>query len=520
MSAVGGRQCLNGLEIAAAALVDAGVHSAYGVHGYPATEIGRGLGGSPPRMSWSINEKVSVEMALGVSAAGYRSAVIVKQAGMSLVLDGLANAAVHGIGGGLLVVAADDLGCRLSTVEQDSRVIAHAAGIPVLDPSSAAEVRDLVPLAFAISERSALPVLLRLSSRLRESTAEAGVGPVRPVRTARRVDPLVAWDLSKIGRMHHYDQVALPLAREALAALPPAAAEDARPGPCGVIASGGCGRLFDGCELPLLEATAVWPLAEERLAAFLRGRERVLVAEEPGDLLETGVRELVARLGLPVEVRGKRTGSLPGSGPISPEQAAAAALHLRAGGPEPPVTPAIARRGSKPPEDHPPLVAAYTAIAELARRRGLQVVADAGSSMALCHEPYAVATWSYGLGSAIGVAAGLARAGEPALAVVGDFGFVHSGLQGLMEAVHLRVALPVVIVNDFQSRRTGGQAHSITPGQPGRHTLSLRRMLEGCDVPAVETLTVGPGTPATDVLACLERAAARPGVSVALLDLE
>ena len=140
--------------------------------------------------------------------------------------------------------------------------------------------------------------------------------------------------------------------------------------------------------------------------------------------------------------------------------------------------------------------------------------------MALGHEPYAAATLSYGLGSAIGVAAGLARAGEPALAVVGDFGFVHSGLQGLMEAVHLRLTLPVVIVNDFQSRRTGGQAHSITPGQPGRHALSLRRMLEGCEVPAVETLAVGPGTPAAEVLACLERAAARPGVSVALLDLE
>src|SRR5437764_12578423 len=119
MRVVGGRLRLNGLEIAAAGLLDAGVHSAYGVHGFPATEIGRHLDGPPPCVSWSINEKVAAEMALGVSAAGYRSAVIVKQAGMSLVLDALANAAVHGIGGGLLVVAADDVGCRLSTVEQD-----------------------------------------------------------------------------------------------------------------------------------------------------------------------------------------------------------------------------------------------------------------------------------------------------------------------------------------------------------------------------------------------------------------
>jgi indolepyruvate ferredoxin oxidoreductase alpha subunit len=140
--------------------------------------------------------------------------------------------------------------------------------------------------------------------------------------------------------------------------------------------------------------------------------------------------------------------------------------------------------------------------------------------MALCHEPYAVASWAYGLGSAIGVAAGLARAGEPALAVVGDFGFVHSGLQALMEAVHLRLTLHVVIVNDFQSRRTGGQAHSVTPGQPGRHALSIRRLLDGCDVPAVEALTVRRGASPADVLLCLERSAARPGVSVALLDLE
>lgn len=182
---------LLGDEAIAQAALDAGISGVYAYPGTPSTEITEYIQASLSanergvHSHWSTNEKTAMEAALGMAFAGKRALVCMKHVGVNVAADAFMNAAVTGVVGGLVLVAADDPSMHSSQNEQDSRFYGQFALIPILEPSSQQEAYDMVFDAFDLSETMGTPVMLRITTRLAHSRA----GVAR--RTARGKTPCV-----------------------------------------------------------------------------------------------------------------------------------------------------------------------------------------------------------------------------------------------------------------------------------------------------------------------------------------
>jgi indolepyruvate ferredoxin oxidoreductase alpha subunit len=183
---------LMGNEAIARGLLENGCSIAAAYPGTPSTEAMTALirmqpeAAPPLHVEWSLNEKIAFEVALAASYTGKRAAAIMKQVGLNVAADPFMRAAYLGVVGGLLVIVADDPGPHSSQNEQDSRLFAHFARIPVFDPSSPEEARDMVTTAYALSERYRLPVMLRPTTRV--CHARQNVGQSARIDLRRQAD--------------------------------------------------------------------------------------------------------------------------------------------------------------------------------------------------------------------------------------------------------------------------------------------------------------------------------------------
>ena len=175
------KKILLGNEAIAQGLLENGCCFAASYPGKPASEILSSFvrmakaAESPAMGEWSINEKVAFETALAVSYSGGRAAVSMKQVGLNVACDPFMSSAYTGVKGGFLVISADDPGPHSSQTEQDSRMMAMMAKVPVLDPSSPDEAKEMVQLGFQISEEFEIPVIIRPTTRVCHS--RQGVAP-------------------------------------------------------------------------------------------------------------------------------------------------------------------------------------------------------------------------------------------------------------------------------------------------------------------------------------------------------
>ena len=161
-----------GNEAIALGLVEQGCRVATAYPGTPSSEILAGVVKHKKRLArrvyteWAANEKVAFEIAMAASWTGLRAAVAMKQVGLNVATDPLFSAAYQGVRGGFMIIPADDPGPHSSQTEQDSRLMALCAKVPVFDPGTPAEARAMIEHAYALSERYVLPVILRPTTRL------------------------------------------------------------------------------------------------------------------------------------------------------------------------------------------------------------------------------------------------------------------------------------------------------------------------------------------------------------------
>ena len=174
------RLLLSGDEAIALAAWHAGVALGAGYPGTPSTEILENFSELGGRAQWSPNEKVALEVGIGVAFGGARALVTMKHVGLNVASDPMFTVAYTGVGGALVIVSADDPGMHSSQNEQDNRHYAVAAGIPMLEPSDSQEAYDFLRAAIEISERWKIPVLLRVTTRVCHSYTV-----VRPARRQR-----------------------------------------------------------------------------------------------------------------------------------------------------------------------------------------------------------------------------------------------------------------------------------------------------------------------------------------------
>ncbi len=188
------RSLLSGNEAVARAVWDAGVRVAAAYPGTPSTEILESIAAYPDIYAeWSVNEKVSLEVAIGASMAGSRAFCAMKHVGMNVASDALMTITMTGVEGGLLVAIADDVGMSSSQNEQDSRFWGRFAHLPVLEPADSQEAYDMTKYAYSLSEQFETPVMLRLTTRICHVKALVTVGEREPHEPAGFIPDPQRW---------------------------------------------------------------------------------------------------------------------------------------------------------------------------------------------------------------------------------------------------------------------------------------------------------------------------------------
>jgi indolepyruvate ferredoxin oxidoreductase, alpha subunit len=452
------------------ALLDVGVGFCFAVPGSPITQVAECAARAIQGFEWSVNEKVAAECAIGLSAVGRRSAIMLKQNGLNVALDVLLNAALHSIGSALLVIVADDLDSSRSTALQDSRDLAEIMRLPLIEPTLDGDLSACVAAAVETSEAVSVPVVIRLTGPLPPGAGSVPDGRKRP-RPAGvpgpMIDRAVAQELTKLGRVQRRRLTGRAELVSGIGRVAVSANRCTETHRLGVVAFGRAARLTsdEQCVLALRSADT----SSDQIDDFLKRHERVLVLEEPLPHLERDVRR---RAPAEARVHGRLSGHLPPEGPLTGALVAGAIEDLPGGweGVEAKTFPSEGRHG--------PYHELFSAVSDL-RRSGVFVSTDVGSSVNLCYPPYCATDVAICLGSAVAVASGAARAGWTSVAVIGDYGLLHSGLQGLIDLGHRRLPVVVVVLLNGVQDKTGGQP--LLQGVSDRAAVeeAVRRLVEG-----------------------------------------
>ena len=475
------REILLGDEAVALGGLHAGISGAYSYPGTPATEILeyiQRLSKKWPSVhcTWSANEKVAYEEALGMSAVGKRSMVSMKHVGLNVAADPFVNSAITGAGGGMMLCVADDPGMHSSQNEQDSRYYAEFAMIPCLEPSNQQEAYDATRFAFDLSEKHGIPVMMRLVTRLAHSRADVEVGEPRGENNLAPQLDWKKWTLLPANARINFSKLVdkqQALAREAHLSPFNRLVEGA--GERAYIVSGVAYNYFReavGNNTPPYLKISHYPIPVELIHQLVQGRHEIVVIEDGFPFIESRLRGILGCGEL--KVLGKLSGTLPRTGELTPDIVAAA---VRGEAPEQPKSPDLPGR---PPQlcqgcSH---ADTYAALKEaLKNYPQAQVFSDIGCYTLGALEPYNAINSCVDMGASISMAAGATHAGlRPAVAMIGDSTFGHSGMTSLLDAAYQDVPMIVIIGDNATTGMTGGQL-SMTTGE------RLISVLKGLGVP-------------------------------------
>lgn len=500
----GSRLALMGNEAIARGAVEAGVYVATGYPGTPSSEVVETLqrygGGLGFYAEWAVNERVAFEIALGAAIAGARALATMKAPGLNVALDPVVSAAYSGVEGGLVVLVADDPGPHTTQTEQDSRWLAKLAKLPAISPSSPQEAKDYTVAAFDISEELKLPVILRTTTRVNHAVGEVVLGGVREPKgfkefkrdPARYVRAGMRWNLER----HRWVNQQLSRAEEAAGRHGLNRVEGGGD-TCVVTEGAAYNYVVEAVEslgltgdVRIVKLGLIHPLPSGFIAGSIEGCRRILVVEELDPFIEEELTVLLHQAGSGAAVYGKKTGGLPLEGELNPllvENFIARALGLPA--PAPIQQPA---GGVEAPERPPPLcpgcphrftfIALRSALMRLGYKPSdVPVFGDIGCYALSVNPPLGSIWTEHSMGASISMAMGLRLSGfkGPIVAVIGDSTFFHAGIPSLIEAVHKKVSLLVLILDNDVVAMTG---HQSTPAWSRTETGRAARSISIVDV--------------------------------------
>ena len=453
------RLLMSGNEAVARAVWEAGVKVAAAYPGTPSTEMLEVIATYPDVYSeWSVNEKVSLEVAIGAAYAGSRAFCCMKHVGMNVASDALMTLTLTGVSGGLVIAIADDVGLSSSQNEQDSRYWGRFAHVPVFEPADSQEAYAMTLDAFALSERFQVPVILRMTTRINHVKSIVTVGERQPhVGAGFKKDParyvMVPGNAGKrIPLMFQRDRDLRAEAEKS----PLNFIETGKDKRVGFITSGPAYMHVKESfpDAPVLKLGFSCPVPFEKCRELAAMVDQVVVVEEVEPLLET---ELKAQ-GL--EVIGKEI--LPLQGELAPNvlQPAIARL-LGENVPETQSTAAL-QLFPRPPTmcvACPHLGVYYT----LSQVRNLNISGDIGCYTLGAGHPWQAMDTCVSMGASMGIALGMdkgrgeADANKRVVAVIGDSTFLHMGMQGLLDMVYNKGNVTVLLLDNRAVGMTGGQ---------------------------------------------------------------
>ena len=444
-----------GNEAIARGAYEAGVKLSSAYPGTPSTEISEYLAKyEEVYTEWAPNEKVAAEVAIGASIAGSRSLACMKHVGLNVASDPLYTFAYTGVTGGSVIVVADDPGLASSQNEQDTRMIARAAHVPVLEPSDSQEAKEFVKYGYELSEKYDAPVILRTTTKLAHSQSVVELCDrveVADKEYERNVAKYVMMPASAIGRHLVVEAREKQMAEDA-ASFPVNKMEinDKRIGfiTCGIAYQ----YVKEACpEASVLKFGLVNPLSRKLVEDFASQVETVYVFEE----LEPVIEEQVRAWGF--EVKGKELFTRQG------EYSANMLRKVIYGADE-----VVFEKQEAP--NRPPILCPgcpHRSVFSVLKKLKIHASGDIGCYTLGAVAPLGVIDTTICMGASISALHGMEKArGKEFIknwvAVIGDSTFLHTGINSLVNMAYNKSTGTVMILDNSTTGMTGHQEHAAT----------------------------------------------------------
>lgn len=444
-----------GNEAIARGAYEAGVKVSAAYPGTPSTEISEHIAlYDEIYAEWAPNEKVATEVAIGASISGVRAMASMKHVGVNVASDPLYTVSYSGVNGGLVLVAADDPGLYSSQNEQDTRCVARAAMVPVLEPSDSQEAKDFVKFAYELSEKYDTPVIVRTTTRLAHSqgavTLQERCVPQDKVYE-RNPAKFVMMPANAIGRHVYVEQRLKAMAEDGCAfAINQAEYRDTS---IGFITSGiPYQYVKEACpDASVLKLGMVHPLPKKLIEEFASKVDTLYIFEE----LEPVIEEQVKAWG--IKAVGKELFTVQGE--YSANMIREKILHEKAEYKDPAKVPA-----------RPPILCPgcpHRSVFSVLSRLHIHAAGDIGCYTLGAVPPLSVIDTTICMGASISTLHGMEKAKgrdyiKNWVAVIGDSTFMHTGVNSLMNMVYNQGAGTVIILDNSTTGMTGHQDHAAT----------------------------------------------------------
>jgi len=525
---------LLGNEAIARGAIEAGVAFASTYPGTPSSEISLNFfqiaRESDLYFEYSTNEKVALEVAAAAANSGLRSMCIMKHVGVNVAADALMTLAYVGVRGGLVILTADDPYMFSSQNEQDNRYYGKLSGLPILEPSSAQEAKDMLGYAFDLSEKLQEPVLFRTTTRLNHSTAPIEFGPMKARETAGDFikDPFNYVTVPAVSRNLHIKLLKNIEAAEQIACDSPYNISVGE-GPWGIVCNGvSYNYVRDAVkDLNVSDKTRILrigfshPMPGQLIKSFLSGCEKVLVVEEGEPYMEEAVKALAQEAGLTLSIKGKAPelfSRLFEYDPALVRKTMAAYFEIPYEGPRLPDVSDVPELPQRPPNLCAGCSHRATFYAVNKATEGIETIrpTDIGCYTLGFLPPLSNGDFLICMGSSAGTACGFSQAtGKKVIGFIGDSTFFHSGIPGLINAVFNHHDLTLVILDNQTTAMTGHQPH---PGvdmdelnYSGYQQVSIESVVRGI---GVEHVSVIKPYNVKKSIAAVKEAISHDGVSV------
>jgi indolepyruvate ferredoxin oxidoreductase alpha subunit len=487
----------------------AGVDFVSGYPGCPSAEIGevflKTAKDNKIYAEWSTNEKVALEAAIGASFSGLKSLVNMKSFGANVCSDSLFPLAYTGTKAPMVIVIADDPACHSSAQsEQDSRAYAHLSHIPVLEPSDPQECYDFTILAFQISEKFNIPVILRTTTR---------VAHQRAIVSFEVVNPSTNSGLRKIGNFsknpHQFSTLPpriLEMKKELLEKVEKIRqfAEKSKANlilvkkrsSVGVIASGvSYSHTLEalnemGLDLPVLKLGFFYPLPEKKIKDFIKNLKKVLITEEIDGYIENEIIKLAKNVNPKIQIFGKNILGTIGeldTDKIGTALAKVTGKKFKANKKKEIILP---RRTARLCEGCP-----YWYIFPTLKRiapPGTIFGGDIGCNMIAGLPPHSMHDYLFSMGASLGISHGVRKStNQKVISIMGDGTFFHAGIPALINTVYNK-SNPLIVIADNRITAMTGHQQNPGMGKTGMNEpteeLKIEEIAKACGVKHIKVL--------------------------------
>jgi len=526
MTGNGKKELLLGNDAITRGVIEAGVGFASTYPGTPSSEIGNNLEKIGDRygmfFEFSTNEKTAMEAASAAAMSGVRTFAFMKHVGVNVAADPMLTLAYGGVTAGMVILSADDPSAHSSQNEQDNRTYAKLAFLPLMEPSTPAEAKEMIKAAFDISEELTLPVMFRTTTRVNHARGIVPIGDIKDIPKKGRFKRDIKRFVNIPANARTYKIRLLELNKKA-AELSEASEFNFTEGKgkTGVITSGvSYTYVKEGMKnVSIMKLGFTNPLPEKKMAEFMKDKDKVIVVEELDPFLEDQVLRIAKENSIGVKIYGKRTGHLPMAFEYDPDVIASlnGIVDIEKGK-EP-----LAKADVKLPARPPTLCAGcphrgtFHAVRKAVGKKDVIYSSDIGCYSLGAQPPFMMADIILCMGGGIGGACGFSEAtDQKVVAFSGDSTFFHSGITPLISALFNGHKFTAVIMDNRATAMTGHQPHPGTGRKyGGRNTepMDIKDLVTGLGVKFVEVVDPYDIKATVDVMA---RAIEYDGLSVVI----